>query len=184
MSWEFGGRNRELSWLQHCTFVGSRRVVNSSHDANKPCRHTDTKRIRIRKQRASQSFAFELGNTIRRKLEMFVLWIEGESGCHGGERWKRSPLFILGSIAHPPDSEADQSEILVADWSVRSTGRLLSSVDQSGQHMVDTDVCSVIVRTSYHQARVSRSHKVSRSQLICSTGKRRAATWQGYQKGR
>jgi len=148
LSWEFGGRIRKLSWLQHCTFVGSRRVVKCSHDANKLCRHTDTKRIRTRKQRASQSFAFKLGKIPRRRLEVFVLWIEGESGCHGGERWKRSPLFILGFIAHPPDSEADQSEILVADWSVRSSDRLLSSFDPDGQHMVVADVCSVHVFVS------------------------------------
>jgi len=98
--------------------------------------------------RGPQSFAFKLGKIPRRRLEVFVLWIEGESGCHGGERWKRSPLFILGFIAHPPDSEADQSEILVADWSVIRTDRLLSSFDPNSQHMVIADVCSVQVFVS------------------------------------
>ena len=72
-----------------------------------------------------------------------MLWIEGESGCHGGERWKWNPLFDLYD-RHPPDSEADQSKILVANR-LNSIDLLLFSCDSSKQHVVIAAVCSVNV---------------------------------------
>jgi hypothetical protein len=99
------GVSESTSWRVRVRFtsrLGSSMAVISneqwlkcSNDANKSFCHSRMETSGIGKDRVLQCFAFSLGDETGRRHEVYVLWIEDKSGCHGGERWKWSPLFPL-----------------------------------------------------------------------------------------
>ena len=120
------GASESTSWTVRVRFrspLGSSMVVISnwqwlecSNDANKSCCHLKMETSRIGKHRPSLCFAFRLGDETGRRHEVCVCVVDRRQKWMPRRRTVEvEPTFSSGLIAHPPDSEADQSEILVRD---------------------------------------------------------------------
>jgi hypothetical protein len=95
--------------------VGPAKAVKCSHDANNSCRHMKVETRRI--ESTGPSSVLPSDSEIYPEEDKKCVCV-ADRRCEWMSRRRTvevKPTFYSGQIVHPPDSEADQNEILVAN---------------------------------------------------------------------